>query len=45
MRPAALRPSPARQFDLTAISTRRLLLGAAVVCGGLWAILLTATGL
>ena len=44
MKPNAIRPSQARGLDLTAVSTRNLLLAATVICAGLWAILLTATG-
>ncbi len=31
-----------RSFDLTASSTRTLLVAVALVCGGLWAIVLAA---
>lgn len=44
VKPTAIRPLQTRRLDLTAVSTRNLLLAVAVVCAGLWAILLTTTG-
>ena len=44
MKPTTIRPLQARRLDLTAVSTRNLLLAVAIVCAGLWAILLTTTG-
>lgn len=43
MRLSSARPAPAGGFDLTAVSTRRLLVLAALVSLGLWSLVIVAT--